>query len=60
MAARPEPGHARAGTADDRVYRTIAVRLVPLLFVCYTVAYLDRVNVGFARLQASSRGSCST
>ena len=26
-------------------------RLVPLLVVCYVVAYLDRVNVGFAKLQ---------
>jgi D-galactonate transporter len=24
---------------------------MPLLFVCYVVAYLDRVNVGFAKLQ---------
>jgi D-galactonate transporter len=26
-------------------------RLVPLLFLCYVAAYLDRVNVGFAKLQ---------
>ena len=26
-------------------------RLVPFLFLCYVVAYLDRVNVGFAKLQ---------
>ena len=24
---------------------------MPLLVVCYVVAYLDRVNVGFAKLQ---------
>ncbi|MEQ3548885.1 MFS transporter [Pseudonocardia nematodicida] len=35
----------------DRVYRKVAFRLVPLLFVCYVIAYLDRVNVSFARLQ---------
>jgi len=27
------------------------MRIVPLLFVCYLGAYLDRVNVGFAKLQ---------
>jgi len=27
------------------------VRLLPFLFLCYILAYLDRVNVGFAKLQ---------
>ncbi len=27
---------------------------MPLLFVCYIVAYLDRVNIGFAKLQMTS------
>lgn len=35
----------------DNTYRKVAWRLVPLLFVCYVLAYLDRVNVGFAKLQ---------
>jgi sugar phosphate permease len=26
---------------------------MPLLLVCYVVAYLDRVNLGFAKLQMS-------
>src|SRR5262245_36935746 len=26
-------------------------RLLPLLFFCYVVAYIDRINVGFAKLQ---------
>ncbi len=26
-------------------------RMIPLLFLCYYAAYLDRVNVGFAALQ---------
>ncbi len=25
-------------------------RLIPLLFVCYIIAYIDRINVGFAKL----------
>ena len=38
-------------TFADAVYRKVSWRLIPLLFVCYIVAYLDRVNVGFAKLQ---------
>src|SRR4030095_13997670 len=26
-------------------------RLIPLLFFCYLIAYIDRINVGFAKLQ---------
>ena len=29
----------------------MTLRLIPFLFFCYVVAYLDRVNVGFAKLQ---------
>src|SRR6516165_7898340 len=36
--------------AED-AYRKAFWRLLPLIFVCYLVAYLDRVNVGFAKLQ---------
>ncbi len=36
------------------VYRKIAWRLLPFLFILYLVAYVDRVNVGFAKLQMSS------
>ncbi len=32
-------------------YRKILLRLIPFLFVCYLFNYLDRVNVGFAKLQ---------
>jgi len=38
----------------DRVYAKVAFRLLPLLFVCYVTAYLDRINVGFAKLQMQS------
>jgi len=27
------------------------MRLIPLLFLCYVIAYIDRINVGFAKLQ---------
>jgi D-galactonate transporter len=38
-------------SAADAVYRKVAMRLIPLLFLCYIAAYLDRVNVAFAKLQ---------
>jgi sugar phosphate permease len=37
--------------AEDRTYAKVTWRLVPFLFLCYVFAYLDRVNVGFAKLQ---------
>ncbi|SDO79866.1 D-galactonate transporter [Ralstonia sp. 25mfcol4.1] len=36
---------------EDATYRKVTWRLVPFLLLCYVVAYLDRVNVGFAKLQ---------
>jgi ACS family tartrate transporter-like MFS transporter len=36
--------------ADDGTARKVRRHLLPLLFVLYVVAYLDRVNVGFASL----------
>lgn len=36
--------------SGDSVYKKIAWRFMPLLFICYVIAYLDRVNVGFAKL----------
>jgi D-galactonate transporter len=37
--------------ALDLLYRRVSWRLMPFLFLCYVAAYLDRVNVGFAKLQ---------
>ncbi len=47
---------ARIDTATDagRTYAKVVWRFMPLLFVCYVVAYLDRVNVGFAKLNMLS------
>lgn len=39
---------------QDAVYRKISVRLLPFLLLLYTFAYLDRVNIGFAKLQMSA------
>ena len=38
-------------TNSVALYRKIMWRLVPFLFLGYLCAYLDRVNVGFAKLQ---------
>lgn len=46
-AATPASAHA----AEDRMYRRITWRLIPFLMFCYVAAYLDRVNIGFAKLQ---------
>jgi sugar phosphate permease len=35
---------------EARTIRKISSRLVPYLVLCYFIAYLDRVNVGFAAL----------
>ncbi|ACA21044.1 major facilitator superfamily MFS_1 [Methylobacterium sp. 4-46] len=35
---------------ETRTIRRVSRRLIPFLIVCYFVAYLDRVNVGFASL----------
>src|SRR5262249_56396553 len=34
--------------------RKVTFRLIPFLFILYIVAWLDRVNVGFAALQMNS------
>ena len=41
-------------TSDDdknAIYKRITLRLIPFIFICYLFNYLDRVNVGFAKLQ---------
>jgi ACS family tartrate transporter-like MFS transporter len=49
------------GTNSDAVALRAGViskltwRLVPLLFLLYVVAYVDRINIGFAALQIQSR-----
>ncbi|MFL6686277.1 MFS transporter [Paraburkholderia graminis] len=42
---------AVANEVEEQLYRKVLKRILPLLLLCYVVAYLDRVNVGFAKLQ---------
>jgi sugar phosphate permease len=55
------PAHPQtppSGTAPETsaaltqaVFRKINWRIMPLLLICYAVAYLDRINIGYAQLQ---------
>ncbi|WP_206953481.1 MFS transporter [Trinickia acidisoli] len=51
--AIPRAG-ASSSSFEEATYRKVSWRLLPLLLLCYLVAYLDRVNVGFAKLQMAS------
>jgi D-galactonate transporter len=35
----------------ESIYSKVSLRLIPFLFLCYIFSFLDRVNVGFAKLQ---------
>jgi sugar phosphate permease len=53
MHTKAPAARAPMSTADLEhfgIYRTIAVRLIPFLFLCYVVNFLDRTNIGFAQL----------
>ena len=52
--AVPDEADTTIGNVADRAVRRIRRRLIPFLAVMYFVAYLDRVNVGFAALQMNA------
>ena len=41
-------------TLEQTTMRKVALRLVPFLCVLYTIAFVDRINVGFAALSMSA------
>jgi MFS family permease len=45
------PIAAGAPGLEAKTYAKVDRRLIPFLFLCYILAYLDRVNLGFAKLQ---------
>ncbi len=47
----PEQDVSADAAAENAAYGKVTWRLLPFLFVCYVVSWLDRVNVGFAKLQ---------
>jgi ACS family tartrate transporter-like MFS transporter len=44
-----------SASSGDAVIHRLLWRLLPFLFLLYVVAYLDRINVGFAALQMQSQ-----
>ena len=43
--------HEQSHSSVDRMLRRVVVRIIPFVFACYLVAMVDRLNVGFAKLQ---------
>ncbi|MHC8381854.1 MFS transporter [Pseudomonas sp. LB3P14] len=41
----------RCAAAEDALYRKVTLRVMPFLFVAYVVAFIDRINIGFAQMQ---------
>jgi hypothetical protein len=46
-----QPADDLGGSTEDAVYRKVWLRIIPFLFICYVVSFLDRINIGFAQLQ---------
>lgn len=47
---QPVKHRAPIQESEARTVRTVFLRLMPLLMSCYLLAYLDRINIGFAAL----------
>ncbi len=47
----PQTRVLRAGGVVEAVYRKIAWRIIPFAMLLFVLAWLDRVNVGFAKLR---------
>lgn len=43
-----------AESFEDSIYRKVNWRIIPLFIACFLFAYLDRVNISFAKLQMQS------
>ncbi|GFM64054.1 permease [Pseudomonas cichorii] len=50
--ADPQPATENTEVVfDQRLYRKLAWRIMPFLFLCFVLNWLDRVNISFAHLQ---------
>jgi len=38
-------------SAVEALYSKVSWRIIPILLISYMVAYLDRINIGYAQLQ---------
>lgn len=45
------PFNAKPSSVLDAAYSKVAWRLIPFLMVLWILAWIDRVNIGFAKLQ---------
>ncbi|MHC6225612.1 MFS transporter [Pseudomonas sp. X10] len=45
---------AIATAAQDHTHARVTWRLMPLLLICYLFAHLDRINIGFAKVQMAA------
>ncbi|MDR5815101.1 MFS transporter [Caballeronia sp. LZ033] len=44
-------GAAAQSVDEGKLYKKLLWRIAPILFLCHTFSFLDRVNIGFAKLQ---------
>ena len=49
-ATAPQPIPSTPSATLERAYQKAGWHLIPFVFICYLFNYLDRVNVGFAKL----------
>ena len=54
MAHYPEKAPDTIDHRRAQVYKKIWWRIIPLLFICYALAFIDRINIGFTKLQMSA------
>ena len=40
---------------ETALMRRVLRRLIPFVFICYVVSYIDRINIGFAALQMNKQ-----
>ncbi|CAG2155174.1 Putative metabolite transport protein NicT [Cupriavidus yeoncheonensis] len=50
LPAPPDFRTANPAASEDGIYAKVTRRLVGFLFVCFIFAFLDRINVGFAKI----------
>lgn len=43
---------------EARTLHKLRIRIIPFLFLLYIVAYLDRINIGFAALTMNKQPNC--
>ncbi|WP_322068200.1 MFS transporter [Paraburkholderia bannensis] len=49
--ASHETGRQDDGVREERIARNLALRVLPIFMFAYVAAYVDRINVSFAKLQ---------